>query len=265
MSVSARMVFEGLQNTRDLGGMRTADGFTVKSGRLIRSGNLATATVRDREKLAAAVRTVVDFRTDRERAEHPDPEFPGTENVILPVISSLTAGVTREENSDELAMRTLMQSAERTRDYMRKTYLGFASSKAALDGYARFVRLLCEERSGAILWHCTAGKDRAGFASVIVEELLGVERADIMEDYLYTNICLAGNIERLTSSAMEQFDLRDPEAERALRAMFSADRTYLEGLYHYIDETYGGFGGYLRDGLGMTDAVRARIRELYLE
>jgi len=140
--MSVRLAFEALKNTRDLGGMRTMDGHTIRPGLLIRSGNLALATEGDLARLVTMVDTAADFRTDKERAEHPDPEIPGVRFIHLPVIDSLSAGVTRDADSDEAAMRILMQSGEDAREYMRNTYRQFAEAPAALNGYAAFVRLL---------------------------------------------------------------------------------------------------------------------------
>ena len=257
--------FENLKNTRDLGGMRTRDGQTVRPGLFIRSGNLAGASPRDVEFLGTLVSAVVDFRTDKERAEHPDPAIPGAAAVHLPVIDSLSAGVTRDADSDEAAMRILMRSGEAAREYMRNTYRAFAESPAALKGYSAFVRLLCGEREGAVLWHCTAGKDRAGFAAVIAEEALGVDRAQIRADYLYTNTCLAEDIETLTERAQREFGMKSPEAEAALLAMFSADISYLDAVYERIGALWGGFDGYLRDALGMTEDMCEALRRRCLD
>ena len=92
-----RIEFEGLPNTRDLGGLPSVDGRFVKRARLLRSGALARATERDLKVLADEfdLRTVVDLRTEEERREHPDPE-----DALLdvrfrdaPVLSASTFGV----------------------------------------------------------------------------------------------------------------------------------------------------------------------------
>lgn len=70
-----RIPLESLPNTRDLGGIRTADGRSIRLRRLLRSGALAGISDADREKLLKEynLKTVIDFRTDTEREEKPDP------------------------------------------------------------------------------------------------------------------------------------------------------------------------------------------------
>ena len=70
---SRRLCLSGAPNTRDLGGLKTTDGRTVRSGRLLRSGSLGQLTESDIQLLQSIpLRTVVDFRTDREISEKPD-------------------------------------------------------------------------------------------------------------------------------------------------------------------------------------------------
>ena len=263
--MSTKLEFDALSNTRDLGGMPTVDGKKIRAGMLYRSGHLYAASEADREKLASLVDLVVDFRTPKERGEKPDPDLPGVENLHLPIMDSLSAGVTREKDADEEAISILIQSTERARAHMIATYTGFVTSPFAVSQYGKFVRLLLDPHPRGILWHCTAGKDRAGFASVIVEELLGVDRALIREDYLRTNEYLAEEIESLTEMLMRMYGKRDAETDAALRAMFCADLSYLDALYREIDTRYGSFDGFLSDGLGVTKEDRDTLRARYLE
>ena len=78
----------------------------------------------------------------------------------------------------------LVHDPEGTFAYSCNCYRGFVSSETARKGYRAFIDLLLEGRERAILWHCTAGKDRAGFAAAIVLALLGVSMDRIFEDYL---------------------------------------------------------------------------------
>ena len=99
--MSILLEFEKLHNIRDLGGMKAYDGQEIKSGCFIRSGHLAALTVSDKEKLSSLINTVVDFRSDKERLEKPDVVIDGVEYIHIPIIDSLTAGVTREKEADK--------------------------------------------------------------------------------------------------------------------------------------------------------------------
>ena len=263
--MSVRLSFNKLSNTRDLGGMHAADGRKIRPGKLIRSGQLYFADEKDRKKLADLADTVVDLRSAREQTEKPDPEIQGIRICHLPIIEDLRVGITRDETSDASAIELLMPYPEQAFAYMRSTYTGFCTGKFARAQYSRFVRILLEPHEKAVLWHCTAGKDRAGFASVIVQEILGVSRDDIRADYLKTNKCLKEEIEYLVNMFRQEPDTGSPESEKALRYLFSAWPEYLDSLYQSIEENYGDFDGYLSRGLGITDEEKAAVRSRYLE
>ena len=263
--MSRKIEFEKLRNTRDLGGMLTADGRKVKSGKLIRSGHLFAASEKDREHLSGLIDTVADFRTLKEYTEKPDPVIPGVRYVHIPILDEQKAGVTRDQDSYEEIRVKMLQEPDISRRYMERTYAGFITSDFSRKQYERFIRILLEEHDKAILWHCTAGKDRAGFASVIVEELLGVSRKDILEDYLMTNSCLEPEIREIIADITRSTGSCSEQSEKALRYMFGAWQDYLENAYRKIEECYGNFDGYIRDGLHITEAEQERIRDLYLE
>ena len=92
---------QGAPNARDLGGLRTADGRTVRPGLLLRSGELSRLTATDAEALQRLnLKTVVDFRTERERAQKPDVKLPGVQYIVCPIIRELAVGITREEEAN---------------------------------------------------------------------------------------------------------------------------------------------------------------------
>lgn len=263
--MSQILEFEKLRNTRDLGGMKTADGYRIKSGKLIRSGHLIMASENDQKKLAELIDTVVDFRSDKECTERPEPQISGTKYYHIPVLEEQKPGVTRDEDSYEEVRKNMLGEAELARKYMVRVYGGFITSEHCRSQYERFIRLLLEDHSKAVLWHCTAGKDRAGFGTVIVQELLGVSKADIMEDYLMTNICLEKEICGIIESIRKKTGFINEESEKALRYMFAAWQDYLEGAYDLVTECYGNFDNYIRDGLHITEREKKLLKEKYLE
>lgn len=90
--------FEGLHNTRDLGGMPTADGRTIAPAKLLRSGALHKASEQDLARLVGDydLAGVIDFRTQLERDKEPDPRelMEGVVFYDFPALSGETIGIT---------------------------------------------------------------------------------------------------------------------------------------------------------------------------
>ena len=188
----------------------------------------------------------------------------GVRYVHLPAVDDLMAGVTRDKQSDEEALRMLMVAPDLARDYMCMLYEKFLTESFSIRQYKKFIRLLMEDHEKAVLWHCTAGKDRAGFATIIILEILGVSREQILEDYLKTNPAMEAEISRLTQMMTARG--ADPvSSEAAVRYLWGALPIYVETIYKKADEVYGGFDGFIRDGLGISNHEKELIRDRYLE
>ena len=125
--------------------------------------------------------------------------------------------------------------------------------------------LLLDDRDKAVLWHCTAGKDRAGFATAIVLEILGADRDTITQNYLRTNDLIEDDIQRMIGMFFRMTGAADPNTGVALKHMFSARKEYLEAAYDMVEKLYGDFGMFLNEGLGLRDEDILRMREMYLE
>ena len=264
MNISKLLSFEKLHNIRDLGGMNTADGRKIISDRLVRCGNLSDLSENDITALSLLAEMVVDFRTDGERDEKPDIEMPGIIYHHIPILDSLTAGISREKAADKEIFSRLGDNPEKARQYMCDMYHAFAESDFASSQYARFIQLLKNTKKKAVLWHCTAGKDRAGVASVIVEEILGVPRDDVIDDYLITNEYLKEDIKFLTEFVKGQARPDAVIKDEALQYLLGAKQDYIEEYYHTIDSKYGSFDAFLRDGLKLTATDIKELQTLYL-
>lgn len=260
-----RIVLEKLNNTRDLGGIKTSSGKKIKKGKLIRSGHLFPASESDLKLINSMIDTIVDFRADREVFEKPDPDMEGVTFHHLPVLNDKEAGVTRDKEADEYAIENLIKDVEKSWRHMTKIYEGFAENYESLDTYEKFLRILLEDHDKAILWHCTAGKDRAGFAAVLIQEILGVDRETILEEYLITNEYLEPEILALIDMLGTNAKPEEAGDETAMRVLFGAHETYLENLYDKIDEIYGSFPDFVRKGLNIKDEEVEKLRKIYLE
>lgn len=263
--------FEGLTNARDLGGT-PVEGGTVRSGILMRSGKLFDATPADRARLMQDLHLarVYDFRSDAESVDVPDPDLPGVQNIRLLPLDGLTPGITRDDQSDMDLMRELFKDSVKRditviTDYMATMYTRLITEPFGLETYTRFLDDLAtwNPADGMILWHCAAGKDRAGVATALLLACLGASRQTIMDDYLLTNRYVEPGIQDMLRRYVPRFFRR--KVEPSMRLFFEARADYLESVWAAMESACGSVDAFLEERLGVTAAKRAALRTLYVE
>ena len=284
MNTSTRIDLEGLKNTRDLGGMITADGRKIRSGVLYRSGALYKATDKDREVLYGMdLRRIYDFREEDDRENRPDPEIPGCTNVWIPILPAREAGVEHGKDAQaQLVQRFkgLIDDPEQSRIQMTEVYRKFVREEYCRNQYGQFLKDILAQagearnkgESAAFLWHCAAGKDRAGFGSALLQEIFGVRREDIFEDYLLTNTYILSEADAAVVKHRDQVaaiykDRTEeimPSFRQAVTYLIEARRDYLEAVYQCAEEDYGDFHTYLTEGLGFGESEQEEMRRIFL-
>jgi protein-tyrosine phosphatase len=248
-----RVVLDGAPNFRDLGGYATADGRRVRHGELYRSGVLSDLSDADLAVLTGLrIATVVDLRSAIEIEERPNRLPPGAVAIEVPVSDvsmSPNAIAARLEAGDTSGLGAEMLLTG-NRAFARDLRGAFATVLAlAMDGTRR-----------PMVFHCTAGKDRTGFAAAIVLLALGVPRATVVDDYLFSNTCLADRHAAILARVSPRLTDVEP-----LRAMLEVRREYLEAGLDAVVDDHGSIDTYLRDALALSDADRARFQSQLLE
>ena len=261
--MSTLLKFDKLDNIRDLGGMKAEGEKEIISGRLFRSGVLNGLTESDISKLKCIGPVIVDFRTDAERNERPDDEIDGLKNIHIPIVESLTPGISREKTSDHDLIKKYIIDPEGAKQYMCQLYRVFTTDEA-VKNFAKFFNLLLDSDRKPILWHCTAGKDRAGVASMLIQEILGVSKKDIMSDYLMTNDCLLNTVNYYKMMAKERFNISGKRADEALQYLLGADKEYIDSFYSEAEKKYGSIDGFIHNALHITDEDINKLKEMYL-
>jgi protein-tyrosine phosphatase len=239
------MNIAGAPNFRHLGGYAGHQGRRVAARRIFRSDHLGSLTPADASQLSQlGLRRVLDLRGVAEREAAP---------CALP---SLTVYSLAIEPTIVQVLTRLLEAGHRLTApevvaHMRSTYAGFVRHSTH-----RFAELFAHllEADGACVFHCTAGKDRTGFAAALVLRSLGVAEADVMRDYLLTN-------ERLKPLPPSRYGLA-PEVALVLSRV---QPEFLQAAFEAVEKDYGGLEGYFREGLRLGDAERTRLRALYLE
>jgi protein-tyrosine phosphatase len=235
---------QGASNFRDLGGYRTLDGRIVRWRQLFRSNHLGHLTESDIAIVRGlSLRSAFDFRGVEERAaamcglaEVEVHSLPIEPTVVAALRARLAAG----SLSASIALEIMRESY---RDYVHRNTHRFR---------ALFAHLL-DDRAPLVI-HCTAGKDRTGFACALVLHALGVPDDVIGEDYLLTNRFYR----RDTSSAS---DLPDDVRQ----AIGSVEASFLAAAHDAIRADYGDLDNYLKEGLALGTSERAALQARYLQ
>lgn len=263
---TAKLPLEGLPNTRDLGGLPAKNG-KILPNRLIRSGLLGTASPEALNKLIQThqLRRVVDFRTQAEQREKPDPALPGVEAIDNPILRSLTNGISREEHG-QTPIQQLTQEIHdmgiTAEQFMANLYVSMVRDEFSQTQYARFFDILLEAEEGATLWHCTVGKDRVGLGTAMLEYALGVSMQDIMDDFMATQLNVQESVDQ-TAAAVERA-LNDPQAAITVRALNGVMPSYLQTAFSVMEELCGSIDAYLAEKIGLTPEKCARLQQKYI-
>lgn len=168
---NGRILLEGIPNARDLGVYKTKDGHQIKPRRLIRSGCLTGMTEADTKILTEdyELRAIVDFRTAAELSEKPDPTLPGVTYMHNPILNEAQMGMTHEEKAENKGLLDflveLIQTGENgPEQFMSDLYAQLVLHEETVRRYRTFFDAVLNNREGALLWHCSAGKDRRAWA-----------------------------------------------------------------------------------------------------
>jgi protein-tyrosine phosphatase len=236
---------QGASNFRDIGGYLTQEGLRVKRGRVFRSDHLAGLTADDLVQLQRIGLThSLDFRGVAECETTPY-AIAGVSRVALHIEPSVI------HKMQALVAQGIEPSTEDTVESMCGTYRDFVNNNASTFG--RFLKHLLEEPTPQV-FHCTAGKDRTGFAAALLLSALGVDRATIEEDYLLTN----------------QLYRRDPNIEgkgpaHVMKVLWSVQPAFLHAALETVDQQHGGMTAYLHGPIGLRTQDVAALRALLLE
>ncbi len=250
-------IFEGIHNIRDLGGI-PVEGGCVQPLRLLRSSRLSDATPLDREVLSASyhLEQIIDLRTPWEIQESPDQPVEGAAHAAIPLLKDEEMGMTHGQSSDQglLGMGQIPD--------MEHVYAELGRHPAPAPWRSIFALLLAP-RTGAVLWHCTEGKDRCGMVTALVLFALGASREAILADYLKTNTAAAPRAEAMAALALQKTG-NAAVAER-VRAVFVAKEAYFHAAFGAMEEAFGSVEGFLEQVCEVDGSKREALRKRYCQ
>lgn len=253
--LNLRVPLQGCHNFRIVGGWRARDGRVLGRGRLFRSDALDQLHATDQAAIAAlGIVRIFDLRGSAEIARAPSlwPEGPaprlwtGAECAAEAEISVL---MTREG-----------ADAQTFRAAMRNVYSRFPEELA--DAVAGLGEALLGGDDGAALVHCTAGKDRTGFATAMLLRAIDITDEDVLADYLLSNAGYAAA--RVRFNGHGGLDAIEARAPGGVAALLGVHPEYLAAAENRIATDFGGIDAWLEHHAGLDRDRRARLADRLL-
>jgi protein-tyrosine phosphatase len=257
-SIEIARQFDGLENFRQL----TTPDNGIRPDALFRSDQLDKLSEADITALTElGIETVVDLRSHEELEEHPDKLLPTVSFMVNLPIGSDPADVEKLMPLDVAAqIRPLWFDGkfEKIDALLKKHNVDL--EQARIDRYqdfatdfddqvSRFLHLLTDDANFPLVFHCAGGKDRTGYLAAVTLLTLGYSEADVLRDYLTTNLYTYGELSKLVS-----------HGPMSLRPAFGAHPQQILASLNIIKERYGSFDRYLEDRLGIDGEEVARIK-----
>ena len=254
-----------VHNARQLGGYRIGNK-RVKADLLLRSARLSTMSAEDSTLLANKykVQRIYDFRGEKEILAAPD-VIPGNASH-----RSLSLAFVKEEESSSFdikmgnerdIVKMLLMYAEHpaVQTMCTNMYDIIFFEENSQEVYRQFFAdlLTLDPAEGAILWHCTQGKDRAGCASAMLLAALGAERDLIVTDFTLSKHYYDPQISQIETTTEAQ--------QTALNTLISANPSIFEATLDKVEARYGSLANYLTECIGVTPEMMETLRERFLE
>ncbi len=244
------VTLKGAANFRDLGGYKTTDGHQVKWGKIYRSADISKLNDEDVKTLSDLnIKMVCDLRGEQEVATAPDRLPEGTERILLSAGSENVGGAgsymkyMKNPNSAD----SMMAAFYTRTDHLAKKYKPI------------FDQLLALETDKALMFHCTAGKDRTGIGAAMILYALGVDEKTIFQDYELTNEFRKESneqyIKMLTSQGLP---------EKSARSMMAAKPEYLRAAFDAINKNFGSIDAFLEKEIGLNSERRNNLKMKFL-
>ena len=226
-----RLVLENLHNARDLGGLRSEIGGCTAYHRFIRSDDPSYLNECDLDELIRyPVGTVIDLRSEEEIARHATP-FMNVPSVLYRNISLFESD---PDQADDATVQIAIDGCLGT------LYIHLLETRQIQ--FSQIFREMLAAPDGAILFHCTHGKDRTGIIAALLLLLVRVSRRDIIENYSVTYDYIKPLVDpKITALPFH------------MRHILKSDAENMELLLDYLDDSYDGRAEYYLEEIGLSE------------
>ena len=236
-------------NIRDLGGIKTKDGKIIKSKCLLRSGDLHNLSKSDKKILYEDynLKLIIDFRSSKSFLTKKDILEKDTIYKHIHVL-------------DELETTSYSRKIKHPKEFFIHVYESLAVCPEAAIAYQNFFRWIINNKEGAILYHCTSGKDRTGIATSLLLHILGCDKETIYKEYLLSNeytmplyVEALSKVENITKYDQEYYE-----------TFYICKKEFIDAYFEAIDKNFGSLDQYLYKYIKISDDDIITLKEKFL-
>jgi protein-tyrosine phosphatase len=242
-----------LSNFRDFGGYYNENNLQTQWGKLYRSSSLDYATTADMKFLnALRIKTVIDFRSENERFKYPY-RYTTSQTFNLPLRENprLTFFFYGKILSKQMKKNDVIIA--------QQDNLSFVMEHNA-DYFEQMFDILADKANYPIVFSCSFGKDKTGVAVALILSALGIDREQIISDFLLSNQLIDYDF-FLPNPEVYFFDV---DVQESMTAMFSAHQEVITYILDRVIKQHGSMDNFLENELKLNPQKRAKLKEIML-
>lgn len=207
---------DGTFNTRDLGCYPNKDNRFIKPNLLYRSDKLYRLTDKDIEKIHdLGIKRIIDFRSKNEKNKYPNREIKGIEYIEYEINA--------DKNFSE-EIKLIINNNKDPKDFLTEANKEFILNFQHI--YSIFLKDIIRYKEPT-LFHCSAGKDRTGLATVLIYLILDIDLDIILKDYMKSNEYLKDDITSYMKIMKEEYNIPDSKCD-LMRHLCGVDLQYIK-------------------------------------
>ena len=245
------LTINSVANFRDV-----AIGSKMKTNLLFRCAKLSTLNQEDiinLEKLNPYA--IIDFRDPKEKNKAPDnlSEILLNKYISLPISASTLGRMVTQKKIDGDNVRTYEK-------VMEESYKLYINNHKHV--WKEFIKILLNSDNNPVIFHCSAGKDRTGIASFIIQRILNSSMELIYKNYLLSNKLLttkAATAEQTTTSSSDNLQV----TKTMLSTLGKVKKTYLLSAINEIESKYQTLENYIIKELHFDKNDIAKLKTQY--
>ncbi|WP_058912949.1 tyrosine-protein phosphatase [Entomohabitans teleogrylli] len=262
----------GINNFRDLGGYRGAEGKTVQWGILYRSNHLYNLTPEARVYIEGLhIQTIIDYRSANEIAKSPNCPVGERQTFHLDATAQtaeLAAQFAAEPSNED---RALIESVMRDiapelingqGAQVIEQYRHFVTSAKSKSAFKAMIQVLLDAGNVPNIQHCRGGKDRTGYGALLILAMLGVAEQDIIDDYMLTGA------NRLTRNQVKMAAYQqitdNQDVLDYLHTLIDTRESFIIAAIDAMKQISGSVADYIKNELGFTDNDFRKMQENFL-